>query len=176
MTSTLPIHPDIDTLPPSGSVDHRAPDPLQVAELMRPLEPTIEATRALREAADRIAQSQESFAVVTLNEDVIGIISAEDVLTAAQTDPTGWQTQPCTFAISSNQTRLSPHHPVVEVLHEYRARGIRPLLVFDEDTPVGLLRPAEVRTWCRENHHAPWDDVACRQVMEQADSGEVGPR
>jgi signal-transduction protein with cAMP-binding, CBS, and nucleotidyltransferase domain len=176
MTSTLPIHPAADALPPSGSLDRRAPAPVQVADLMRPLEPTIEATRSLREAADRIAQSQESFAVVRLNEDVIGLISAEDVLVAAQTDPTGWQTQPCTFAISSNQTRLSPHHPVTEVLHEYRARGIRPLLVFEADTPVGLLRPAEVRTWCVERHHAPWDDVACRQVMEQADSGGVAPR
>ncbi|RJN32953.1 CBS domain-containing protein [Nesterenkonia natronophila] len=172
MSSTLPSHPDAHTLSPSGSLEREAPAGLQIADLMRSLEPTIEATRSLRETADRIAQSDEGFAVVTLNEDVIGIISAEDVLTAAQTDPTGWQTQPSTLAIASNQTRLSPHYPVEEVLHEYRARGIRPLLVFDEETPVGLIRPAEVRTWCLENHTAPWDDLACQKVLREADPGE----
>lgn len=183
MNNTLPDGPSADTLPQAdttagsdsnGHSNHGTLATPCVAELMKPLDPVIDATHSLREAADRIALSDEAFAAVTLNGEVIGVLSAEDVLFAARNNPTKWQTQPCTAAISSDQTPMSSHDTLALVLGEYLRKGIRPLLVCHRDNAVGLLRPADVRRWCQDHDHMLWEDLFSDEEPQNSDSGEAG--
>lgn len=184
MTLTLPNGPEADS--PSqtrSSTGRRDRDLLSeptvtaplVADLMRPCDPIIAATLSMRRAAEIICLCDEAFAAVELNGEVIGILSAEDIVHAAQHNATGWQTQPCASGISTDQAALAPHHSVAEVLAEYRTGGIRPLLVCHRNTAVGMLRPAEVRRWCQDHDHLLWEDLFSdkevrRHVTEEVDA------
>lgn len=127
----------------------------QAADLMSPLHPTVPAHHPLREAADHIAQSDEAFTVVVHRREVVGILTAEDVLTAVRADPAGWQGQPCATMMTLPQTRIPAHAAVTEVLRQYREHGVRPLVVEEEGTPLGVLRPHEVRRWGQEHGYLP---------------------
>ncbi|NDK32198.1 CBS domain-containing protein [Nesterenkonia haasae] len=183
MTHTLPNRPSADsahkpeaTVTPSDQ-SIREPDSLRshsVAALMRPLEPVIEGTHSLRQAAELIALSDDAFAVVKLSGDVVGILSAEDVLAAERSNPTGWQTQPCTSGVPSDQSPVAAHHTVADVLAEYRRTGVRTLLVCQRDNAIGLLRCIDVRTWCQDHDPLLWEDLFAGQ--ERQNAGEVDPR
>ena len=140
---------------------------------MRPLEPTIDARCTLREAADQIAQSADAFVVVTSHQVVLGILTAEDVLTFAHRDPTGWQRNSCATVLTCDDITLRPEHPVEGVVHEYRERGIRPLLVNIDENPAALLHPSEVRTWCRKHCHLPLEELMSQHTTHDADAAGV---
>lgn len=185
MTHTLPNDRSGGALPEASTtvqpneplpVDHDDLKVTSVAALMSPLDPIIEGTHSLRQAAELITLSDEAFAVVKLNGAVVGILSAGDVLAAAQRNPTGWQTQPCTTGIPADQGPILAHQSVVEVLAEYRRTGVRTLLVCQRNEALGLLRSVDVRTWCQEHDPPLWEDLFSDDETHKSDSGEADTR
>lgn len=134
-----------------------AETPATASDLMRPIGPLIGTTQSLRQAADLTDQGHEVLAVIGLNNTAIGFLSAEDLLAAAQSDPTGWQKKRCASLVRLCESRLRPDHPITGVIQQYREEGAHPLMVFNGETPVGLLHPAEVRQWCRD--YGPLEDL-----------------
>lgn len=137
----------------------RAEVPTTVADLMGPIGPLIGITQSLRQAADLTGQGHDALAVVGLNDTVAGFLSAEDLVAAAQSYPTGWQKKRCASLMQPCESRLRPDHPIEGVIQQYREDGAHSLMVFNGETPVGLLHPAEVRQWCRDYGPLPLEDL-----------------
>src|SRR5699024_11094805 len=94
--------------------------PSTVADLMAPIGPTIGVTQSLKDAADRIAEGQDTLTVVGLNDTTIGFISAEDLLAAAQAEPTRWQKKRCASLVQICESPLRPNFPIEGVIQQYR--------------------------------------------------------
>lgn len=148
--------------------------PSIVADLMAPIGSTIGITQSLQEAADRIAEGQEdALTVVGLNETAIGFISSDDLLAAAQIEPTRWQKKRCASLVQICESPLRPDHSLESVIQQYREEGIRPLLVFNGDTPVGLLRPDDVRQWCQDFGPVPLEDLMYKPALHLSEPPEL---
>lgn len=167
-----------DVAPPtsagSAAGNGSAPEaPSIVADLMMPIGPTIGITQSLKEAADRIAEGQDALTVVGLNDTAIGFISAEDLLAAAQSEPTRWQKKRCASLVQVCESPLRPDDPLEGVIQQYREEGVRPLLVFNGDTPVGLLQPDDVRQWCQDYSPLPLEDLMYKPALQLAEPPEM---
>lgn len=131
-----------------------------VADLMVPVTgPAVSITHSLRQAANRIAQGEAAVVVEGLHNSPIGFICPGDLLALAGTDPFGWQKKRCASAVQLCESLLEVGDSIESVIDQYRHLGIRALLVFNDGSPVGLLRPAEVRRWCHDHRHPPLEEL-----------------
>ena len=123
----------------------------KLRELIQPLGPTVCQTRPL-ETADRVFSGTDvDFVVVTnLSERPIGVLTHRDLEDLKQSHPGKWHAKRCACAVKE-QRRLQLDDLVDDVIKLYNRGLIRPLLVFDGDAVLGVLRPTEVFQWCAEN-------------------------
>lgn len=147
--------------------------PSIVADLMVPIGSAIGITQSLRDAADRVSRGQEALAVLGLNDTPIGYITAEDLLAAAQADPTRWQRKRCASLVQMCESPLQRDFPIESVIKKYREEGMQSMLIVDAGAPVGLLRPEAVRQWCESFSPLPLDDLMYKPALHLAEPPEL---
>lgn len=165
------------TAPGSGAhVDSNGPNPtpnlkfkeplmpLLIRDLLRPLEPSVCETQSLEAARQALDRAQSEHLIVRdLHDRPAGVITHEDITAFQELHPGEWFRRRCAQLVAPMPALLSPEDSPETCVQYYRDHGIRPVVVADDQGPVGLLHPTDVFQWCAER-----GDAAVQELADQA--------
>lgn len=144
-----------------------APRSMKVPELLQPLGLMVCHTQGLGRAAQLLRETGADHVVITsMSEQPLGLITERDIDRFRQLHPTKWSAKRCACAVKE-RPRVYVEDSIDRIVEIFRQHEIRPLLVYDGHTLLGVLRPTEVFQWCAEHGHHALDGLAAQVRREE---------
>ncbi|GAA1168225.1 CBS domain-containing protein [Nesterenkonia sandarakina] len=120
-------------------------------------------TQSVEAAHQALARTQSEMVLVRdLHDRPIGVLTREDLKTIKATHPDAWGHKRCASTVTHMPALLGPDDPIQECVTYYQAHGVRPVVVFAGEEPVGVLHPTEVFQWCAQRDGAMVEELADR--------------
>lgn len=134
---------------------------MKIRELLGAFGPTLAKAQPLSHAEKLLTELKRDYLTVTDRSGrAVGFITVADVSQAKLDDPTDWSTAPCSAAAETASQRLGPEDHMDAAVQALTLHGVRPLLVYEKDKPVGVLEPTAVFQWCAEHRPEALDELA----------------
>lgn len=119
--------------------------PTRIGDLLRPLGCSVSETQSLEAAQQALARTQSEMVIVRdLHDRPVGVLTREDLKTIKAAHPETWAHKRCASTVTHMPAQLSPADPIQECVTYYQAHGVRPVVVFAGQEPVGVVHPTEV--------------------------------
>ena len=134
---------------------------MKIGELMSALGPTLVKAQPISHAEKLMAEQNRDFLTVTDRSGrAVGFITQADVSQAQLGHLPDWSTAPCSAVVEIVSQRLGTEDHIESAVQMLTYHGVRPLLVYENGRPVGVLEPTSVFQWCAEHRPEALDELA----------------
>ncbi|MBE1514428.1 CBS domain-containing protein [Nesterenkonia halotolerans] len=120
-------------------------------------------TQSVGAAQQALARNQSELVIIRdLHDRPIGVLTSENIDAFTAAHPQDWWHRRCAQAVVQMPETLGPEDSPGACAQYYREHGVRPVVIFDQDDPLGLLHPTEVFQWCAQHDDSVVEELAAR--------------
>lgn len=137
--------------------------PTRIGDLLRPLGCSVCETQSVEAAQQALSRTQSEMVIVRdLRDRPVGVLTYEDLKSAKAAHPEAWAHKRCASTVTHMPALLGPEDPIQVCVKYYQDHGVRPVVVFAGQEPVGVLHPTEVFQWCAQRDGDLVEELADR--------------
>lgn len=141
---------------------------VKIRELMTAFGPNVSEAQPLGRAHKLLRDlNRDYLTVIGRDEHPVGFITHADVEQVKQGQPEDWTALRCGSVLEPVNDQLDPDDEVDVALELLICHGVRPLLVREKNTPVGVIEPTVVFQWCAEHRPEVVDKLAHIATQEE---------
>ncbi len=137
--------------------------PTRIGDLLRPWVCSVCETQSVEAAQQALTRAQSDMVIIRdLRDRPLGILTREDLRAFKASHPHEWARRRCAAIVTQMPALLDAEDPVEACVSYYRDHGVRPVVIFAGQEPVGVLHPTDVFQWCAQRDGAVVEELADR--------------